>query len=425
MTLHFADIPVTARKNLAYIRIRPRLHGIIQVMLRALAALILLLLSACGLVRGFKRPKYTGPLQKPLWQVDDILVNQVFIGNRIVYCRARTFASSEMRLYAFSSENGARLWVSDFEPAPGWNHFFAGDFLVVRTTDNRSVVLDSKSGKPAADAPAQLAKAMRGDSRDGITYLVGPGRLSAISKTELWHADLPIDVADGPVITADTVYVAGPTDQTKALYAFDRKTGAMKWKWSFSGYGSSIAADEDAVYAYVTGDSRSVVAIDAVKGVLKWSKPISSTNITESPVLLGSGSLLIRDNPPGRQAQASETGYVLRTLKRSTGETEREVTTAWKYPDWILAGPGMLFASDKSAGPLLNEGGDAAPESWVTGVGLPDGKEIWRTASVPYGILTPLAFGSGIVTVGISPYSAPVPKPGDPMPAGLWVFRSP
>jgi outer membrane protein assembly factor BamB len=254
---------------------------------------------------------------------------------------------------------------------------------------------------------------------------VSPGRLSAVVKTELWHADLPVEISDGPLVTSDTVYVAGPGDNTGAVYAFDRKTGAAKWKWSFNGYASNIVADDDAVYAYATGDSTTVVAIDASKGIPKWSKPISSTNTAESPLLITAGSVLVRDNPPGERARLDESGYVLRTLKRATGETEQEVTTAWKYPNWVHARFGLLFASDKTSGPLLNEGGDAAPISWITGVGLWDGKEMWRTETVPYGIFTRLAVGGGIVAVGIEPYSPPVPKPGDPMPPGLWAFKIP
>lgn len=110
--------------------------------MRVFAGLIIVLLGACGLVKSDKRPKYSGPVQKPYWQVDGVMVDQVFISNRIVFCRARTIASPERRLYAFSGENGSRLWIADFEPADGLNHFFSGDLLLLRTSDKRTVVLD-------------------------------------------------------------------------------------------------------------------------------------------------------------------------------------------------------------------------------------------------------------------------------------------
>jgi hypothetical protein len=140
-------------------------------------------------------------------------------------------------------------------------------------------------------------------------------------------------------------------------------------------------------------------------------------------LLEASDELLIRDDPEGKNARLASTGYVFRTVRRQTGEKLREVSTSWKYPAWVI-GDGQIYASDKSSNELLNEGGDAAPDSWLAVASLQTGKELWRGETVHYGVFSRPATGSGVVAVGIEPYSPPVPKPGDPMPAGLWVWKA-
>lgn len=392
-----------------------------------ISVLLTFLLSACGIVKTGKRPKYSGPIETPSWKVDGIRVDQVFIGNHVVFCRARSFSSDDERLYAFNADDGAKLWVSGFEPAMGDSHFFIEGLLVIHDADKHVHVLDSKTGVAVPGAEKELAGALRGSTRDGVRYIVTPGRLTASTNgKKVWEAEAPAVVDDGPFITASSVLVAGPGDQTSAIYAFDRATGAAKWKWSFHGYGSGLVTDDSAAYAYSgAGGAPAVVAIDAESGAVKWSQPLTRAQTIGSPKLLG-GSLLIEDNPGGKDGTLWESGYVLRTLNCATGAKEQEVTTTWKYPNWVATGAyGNLFASDKSSGGLLNEGGDEAPDSWISGIGLSDGKEKWRTATVHYGVFTPLAAAAGIVAVGISPYNPPVPKPGDPMPSGLWAFKVP
>ena len=424
MTLQFPDILVTGGPNPADFPAIPAPWDNPGVMIRAFLALILLLANACGLSLSGKRPKYSGAIQKPLWKVDDIMVDEVFIGKRIVFCRARTFASPAKHLYAFDAGNGKQLWISDFELDPGSSHFFVRDVLVIRGADSQMHSIVAATGKPSR---TPFSQALRGVSVDEATYVVSPGRLVAYDNQrldELWHAELKVEVSDGPIAAGQNVLVAGPADATRTVYAFDRKTGKPAWNWSVKGDASPMAADENALY-YSSWAERNAfaVAVDANSGLRKWSHPLNNANLTASAYLTGQGYLLIRDNPPGKGEARSETGYVFRTLKCDSGEESKAVSTAWKYPNPIIYGS-AIYASDYQSGRLLNEGGDAAPDSWLTAASLLTGKELWRGETVHYGVFTTPAAGEGIVAVGIQPYSPPVPKAGDPMPAGLWVWKA-
>ena len=238
-------------------------------MIRAFYALILLLSTACGLSTGGKRPKYSGPIQEPLWKVDGIMVDQVFIGRQIVFCRARTFASPVKHLYAFDAYSGKQLWISDFEPDAAMNHFFVREVLVIGGADGQMHSVVAASGK-RVELP--FSQALRGVSVEGApydaTYVVSAGRLAAYDNQrmeELWHAELKVEVADGPILAGPHVVVAGPADATRTVYAFDRKTGKAAWKWSVNGDASSLSADENNLYYSVWTESKAFVV------AVRWS----------------------------------------------------------------------------------------------------------------------------------------------------------
>jgi len=389
-------------------------------MFRRISLAAAVLLSGCGIRSEVSRAKYVGPIAKPLWKADDIMVDQVFIENGIVYCRARTFAEPSRHLYAFDSASGKRLWVSPFELDTGQSQFFVRDALVVRDKDKRAQIVDPKTGE-ALDRPA-LKTALRGITTGGVTYIVSMGRLTAfdaVSLKELWHTALVIgEITDGPIVAGGRVYVVGAL-----LQAFDLKTGESRWTWKSKGYVSLITADQNAVYAYLSDQNVSAISLDAATGKQLWTQSLISVNAMESPVLMGSDELLIRDYPGGRSAPLSWTGYMFRTVKRATGAKVSEVTTTWKYSSWVI-GDGQIYASDKSTAKLLNEAGDGPPDSWLGVASLQTGQELWRGETVHYGVFSRPATGSGMVAVGIEPYSAPVPKKGDPKPAGLWVWKT-
>jgi len=139
-------------------------------MLRHISLAAAVLLGSCGIRSEVSRPKYLGPITKPIWKADDIQVDFVFIEDSIVYCRARTYASPVRHLYAFDPATGKRLWVSDFEVERAVPHFFAGGAMVTRS---------------------------------GLVFIGGgDGYLYAFDKkngTELWRGKLPYDTAAVPM----------------------------------------------------------------------------------------------------------------------------------------------------------------------------------------------------------------------------------
>ena len=111
------------------------------------------------------------------------------------------------------------------------------------------------------------------------------GILSAIDRmtgTPLWLYDVAADgdareFHGNPVTAKDRVFI--PTDGGKIghIYAFDRVTGDVAWKYAHrgsgnSGFTSDLLLDGDHIIG-VTVDER-VVALDAASGAEVWSFPI-------------------------------------------------------------------------------------------------------------------------------------------------------
>jgi outer membrane protein assembly factor BamB len=135
--------------------------------------------------------------------------------------------------------------------------------------------------------------------------------------------------------------------------------------------------------------------------------------------MLDSGTVIVRDLPPGKNALLGNSGYVFRALSRGTGMKLWEAATSWKYSRWIEK-DGVLYVSDRKDHALMDEGGQTSPDSWITAVDLKTGKEIWRSEMVELATFTMPAAGEGMVAVGSEPFGS-----GKPAVSGLWVYSIP
>ena len=148
------------------------------------------------------------------------------------------------------------------------------------------------------------------------------GVFSAIDRssgTPLWLYDI---AADGdarefhgdPVATKDRVFIPTDGGQIGHIYAFDRRTGDVAWKYAHrgkdnSGFTSDVLLDGDRVIA-VTVDER-IVSLNAVSGAELWSFPIEarrrrvgrSAALANGRIFFGSsnGAVYAIDSKSGKQ----------------------------------------------------------------------------------------------------------------------------
>lgn len=167
------------------------------------------------------------------------------------------------------------------------------------------------------------------------------GVLSAIDRstgTPLWLYDIAVDgdareFHGNPAATKDRVFI--PTDGEKVghLYAFDRATGDVVWKYAHrgkddSGFTSDVLLDGDRIIG-VAVDER-IVALKAASGAEVWSFPIEarrrrvgiSAALANGRVFFGSsnGAVYAIDSQTGRQLWKTQLDAPTSTAVAASGK---------------------------------------------------------------------------------------------------------
>jgi len=415
-----------------------------------------LLLSGCAALLNSDRPKYSGPTIKPVWHNADVrVVDTPIVSGGVVYAVAKLWDSQRGRVSAFDARNGKKLWMAQSPAA----HIIvvAGGTIFADDGSGRVSALDAASGSPAkCIVPRTLGPTTYAD---GVLYIAGKdGTLHAVDvcRRERWASRVPVSLTTAPVVGGQTVYVFGTlqvdelTPAFFGLYAFDRTTGALRWKReSRERFGkkrydpktsamvwvekpeehlvSDVVADARTVYVwqenkgtegYYTSETLSV--LDAASGMVHWQHQHSGS-CPIGPVLLDSHDVLVCDGPHGN---SSENGWIDRTLLRSNGAKQWEAATSWEYEHFIPHDR-FLIVSDHSVHELLNENGQTSPDSWLTLVDRRNGNEVWRTEIAQLAVFTLPAYGAGLFVVGSEPFKwGDPPVQGSRDVAGLWAWRS-
>jgi outer membrane protein assembly factor BamB len=430
-----------------------------------------ILMGGCAALMNSGRPSYHGPIAKPLWHDSSLLVDEPpVIADGRIYAAGRTGHDNDRAVMAFDGKSGAVVWRSNV--AGKKVVLAAGTTLVVTDEVELTRLLDARTGNQLPTPP--MLKITHAVAADGVMYAVNGNTglearpLTAPGEKTLWKSNLPMKplghvedptphkysgslnqkylqtkIVGAPVIAGGTVFVEGYSDfdldsRTPALsgiYAFDARTGEMRWKWELEDrHGtytiSGIAADEAAAYVWFTDKSKDsfgigvLAAVDAATGKEMWRHTSSTSPGTiYQPVLLDPNLVLSCEYPPGSEGTATNTGHLFPAFDRATGAKQWESRTPWKYQGGTIDRD-VLLASDHKIHEVLNENNNSSPDSWVSAVNLRTGKELWRSPEVELGVFTLPAAGDGIVAVGSAPYtwSSP-PRAGKRSVAGVWAWR--
>lgn len=422
----------------------------------------------CAALMNSNRPRYDGPVVGPAWHNAYVKIEQTpVIHEGVVYAVARPFSERDWpRVYAFDLKSGASLWAAGF-PARAIL-LAAGSSLFVADDGGRIHSMNAKTG--AEFAPPDSLSFAAAAASQGFIYTAGgyvveawplaslPVRRQSTTQPTppLWQSFIPpvggkpafgtllppLKFPVPPVAAGGTVYVYAfsPEDylaqrsSQQGLYAFDARTGTLRWKWEIvekfgSHFVDGMTADAGAVYVWLVDKSKSVfgtgvlVAFDAATGKEKWRHTTSMyVSFGAAPLLLDPNAVVIADYPPGKDGTADEAGFIYRALDRATGARLWESKTAWKYRISVTLG-GLMFVSDQKVHEVLTENNNDSPDSWISAVNLRSGKEMWRSQTVELGIFTAPAAGEGMVVVGSKPFTwADPPRAGKKDVAGLWAW---
>ncbi len=400
-------------------------------------------LTGCAMLMNSNRPSYSGPIVKAAWHNANIHTDRVpVIHKGTVYVLARPWEGRDyLRPYAFDLATGRQLWVSDISAG---KIVLATDTILFVYTAGRLYSLDSNTGE---DLKSQLYFRSAALS-DGILYTLTGSLLEARAGLQagkpLWQAEVPVTPIGtlSPVVAGNTVYVGSFSDfvlqplkrAESGFYAFDAKTGALRWKWESrdrkgAPFIEGFSADANRAYLWMNDRSTNVfgfgvlISFDAMTGKENWTYKTSMyVPSCPGPLLLDPSTVLACDYPQGKQGTNQESGFLFQRLNRQNSSKVSEMRTPWKYNNGTVA-DGMLFASDHKVHEVLTENNNNSPDSWVSAVDLDTGKEQWRSEIIELAVLTPPAAGEGMVVVGSEIFTFNSVS-GKREVAGLWAFPS-
>jgi outer membrane protein assembly factor BamB len=144
---------------------------------------------------------------------------------------------------------------------------------------------------------------------DNIIYMGCGAAMCAVEAPDQvlkWKARIP-----SGTITYSSAAVAGGlvyagTNTSGAVYAFDTKTGTIRWMFQTAGHNVQAGPSVAGGVVYVGGDDQNLYALDAATGAKLWSfnggTPIlSAPAVVNGVVYLGAGALYALNASDGRQ----------------------------------------------------------------------------------------------------------------------------
>ncbi|SDE00822.1 PQQ-binding-like beta-propeller repeat protein [Pedobacter soli] len=202
------------------------------------------------------------------------------------------FVNDGSTLYARSLKDGRKLWENyAYVVNEGKGITYASGMLIFSTYLKINAV-DSRNGNLLWTIPYTFV-AREVIVSQGIAYIASAQKLLAIdikNGTQKWAATTTEGLFSSLVARNGVVYALSSSggDKPGSLYAFDAKSGAIKWRYTFTGaslylegasapaiYGNRIYIP---VYNSVTSlyEQHNLHAVDVATGTLVWRKAIAS-----------------------------------------------------------------------------------------------------------------------------------------------------
>ncbi len=172
---------------------------------------------------------------------------------------------------------------------------------------------------------------------------------------EKWNCAIELPGNNSPVVWDDLIFLSGGDGKKNAVFCYDAKTGALKWKTDAPAAAKMPEVTEDTGFAAPTlcVDSKRVYAVFATgevlclehDGTILWHRQMPDSAIlygyASSPLLMGDKLIVQYD------LDEKQTIFALNVF---TGDivwkTERESSPSWSSPKgFVMDGKGMIFTA--------------------------------------------------------------------------------
>ena len=179
--------------------------------------------------------------------------------------------SETMGLYGFDAATGKQLWMRKWP---------IGDIAPVHKTNSHA------STTPAADAERVYF----------YFATLGMVALDAQTGADVWHQELPVPyfvfkwgAGMSPVLYKDLVLFVQDDDLAPAFYAFDKRTGKLRWKDERNdmavNYSHPVICETEHGDEIVVAGTGLLVGYDPASGKRLWSAKTLLRNIKTTPVV--------------------------------------------------------------------------------------------------------------------------------------------
>lgn len=245
---------------------------------------------ACSSLQAEDWPQFRGPNCSGVSKSDASLPDKFSAEERVqwkaplgdgigcpVVVAGRVFTSAmvdekTIGLYAFDAASGAQLWMRSWP---------IGDVDEIHLTNSHAY------STPAADAERVYF------------YFTSLGMVSVDAKTgaDVWHQSLPVPyfifkwgAGMSPVLYKDLVLFVQDDDLHPAMYAFDSKTGEIRWKDDRNdmavNYSHPVVCETESGTEIVVAGTGLLIGYDPNTGKRLWQAKTLLRNIKTTPVCI-------------------------------------------------------------------------------------------------------------------------------------------
>jgi len=272
------------------------------------------------------------------------------------------FGSEDKNLYAMSSA-GNLIWKTELDeeiwssPALDVNNIgsSADDVLYVGTLGGVFYAINAADGakKWTYDTQDIIIGSPAIDDANGVVLFgTGNGKIYALDKSPSNTSDVQPDwsymdednqddnmIISTPAVSADAIYAGS---QNGFLYALNRTTGTLKWKYNAgAAITSSAAIDTEGNVYFGSGDGN-IYSIDA-SGTQRWS--YSAQDEVNSSPAIGDNELLYIGSFDGNLYAIGATTAATVTADFTATPTAGEIPLTVKFTDQSVSNPENMIAS--------------------------------------------------------------------------------
>lgn len=355
------------------------------------AALLPILLAACLCAWADEWPGWRGPTGDGVWREDGILEtlpqgqlpmrwsapisggysSPTVAGGRVYVTDRITQPRQQERVHCFAWDTGAPLWTFAYDCEYRKISYTTGPRASVLIHDGRAYSVGSMGHIICLDAQS-----------GEVLWRKTPGEDYTV-KLPTWG------ISGSPVIAGDLLIAQIGADNGGCLMAFDKATGAERWRALDDGasYAAPVIFQQAGRDCVAVWTKERIAAFDCATGEQLWSVAFSSDPAIADPVVDGqwlfitafwNGSLMLRLNPENPTVE---------TAWQRKGKNERDtdalhacMTTPLFIEGYIygIDSWGQLRCLDPKTGDRLWEDTTVVPlDRWANAHMVRNGERVW------------------------------------------------